>query len=59
MRGRNGGPMMYICDECDAVFEEPVRKQEYSEEYGNSIAYYCPRCGTEDDFRREFGKSYL
>mgnify|MGYP000333861296 CR=1 FL=1 len=50
---------MYICDECDAVFEEPVRKQEYSEEYGNSIAYYCPRCGTEDDFRREFGKSYL
>lgn len=32
--------MMYICDECDAVFEEPVRKQEYSEEYGDSIAYY-------------------
>lgn len=24
---------MYICDECDTVFEEPVRKQEYSEEY--------------------------
>lgn len=21
---------MYICDECDAVFEEPIRKQEYS-----------------------------
>ena len=38
---------MYICDECDAVFEEPIRKQEYSEEYGDSIAYYCPRCGTE------------
>lgn len=38
---------MYICDECDAVFEEPIREQEYSEEYGDSIAYYCPRCGTE------------
>ena len=38
---------MYICDECDAMFEEPVRKQEYSEEYGDSTAYYCPRCGTE------------
>ena len=38
---------MYICDECDTVFEEPVRKQEYSEEYGDSTAYYCPRCGTE------------
>lgn len=38
---------MYICDECDAVFEEPVRKREYSEEYGDSIAYYCPHCGTE------------
>lgn len=38
---------MYICDECDAVFEEPIRKQEYSEEYGDSTAYYCPRCGTE------------
>ena len=38
---------MYICDECDAVFEEPVRKREYSEEYGDSTAYYCPRCGTE------------
>lgn len=39
---------MYICDECDAVFEEPVRKQEYSEEYGDSIAYYCPHCGSEE-----------
>lgn len=39
---------MYICDECDAVFEEPVRKQEYSEEYGDSTAYYCPRCGSEE-----------
>ena len=29
---------MYICDECDAVFEEPVRKREYSEEYE------CPSC---------------
>lgn len=38
---------MYICDECDAVFEEPIRKQEYSEEYGDSTAYYCPRCGAE------------
>ena len=38
---------MYICDECDAVFEEPVRKREYSEEYGDSTAYYCPCCGTE------------
>lgn len=38
---------MYICDACDTVFEEPVRKQEYSEEYGDSTAYYCPRCGTE------------
>lgn len=38
---------MYICDECDAVFEEPIRKREYSEEYGDSIAYYCPRCGFE------------
>nr|DAI29671.1 MAG TPA: putative cytoplasmic protein [Caudoviricetes sp.] len=40
--------MMYICDECDAVFEEPVRKREYSEEYGDSIAYYCPHCGSEE-----------
>lgn len=39
---------MYICDECDAVFEEPVRKQEYSEEYGDGIAYYCPHCGSEE-----------
>lgn len=39
---------MYICDECDAVFEEPVRKQEYSEEYGDSTAYYCPHCGSEE-----------
>lgn len=39
---------MYICDECDAVFEEPVRKREYSEEYGDSIAYYCPHCGSEE-----------
>lgn len=39
---------MYICDECDAVFEEPIRKQEYSEEYGDSIAYYCPHCGSEE-----------
>lgn len=38
---------MYICDACDTVFEEPVCKQEYSEEYGDSTAYYCPRCGTE------------
>lgn len=38
---------MYICDACDTVFGEPVRKQEYSEEYGDSTAYYCPRCGTE------------
>lgn len=39
---------MYICDECDTVFEEPVRKQEYSEEYGDSTAYYCPHCGSEE-----------
>lgn len=39
---------MYICDECHAVFEEPVRKQEYSEEYGDSAAYYCPHCGSEE-----------
>lgn len=39
---------MYICDECDAVFEEPIRKQEYSEEYGDSTAYYCPHCGSEE-----------
>lgn len=39
---------MYICDECDTVFEEPIRKQEYSEEYGDSTAYYCPHCGSEE-----------
>lgn len=39
---------MYICDECGAVFEEPVRKREYSEEYGDSTAYYCPYCGSEE-----------
>lgn len=39
---------MYICDECDAVFEEPIRKQEYSEEYGDSTAYYCPHCWSEE-----------
>lgn len=39
---------MYICDECGAVFEEPVRKREYSEEYGDSTAYYCPYCESEE-----------
>lgn len=39
---------MYICDECDTVFEEPIRKQEYSEEYGDSTANYCPHCGSEE-----------
>lgn len=39
---------MYICDECGALFEEPVRKREYSEEYGDSTAYYCPHCGSEE-----------
>lgn len=39
---------MYICDECDTVFEDPVRKQEYSEEYGDSTAFYCPHCGSEE-----------
>lgn len=39
---------MYICDECGAVFEEPVRKREYSEEYGDSTTYYCPYCGSEE-----------
>lgn len=39
---------MYICDECGAVFEDPVRKREYSEEYGDSTAYYCPYCESEE-----------
>lgn len=39
---------MYICDECGAVFEEPVRKREYSEEYGDSTAYYCAYCESEE-----------
>lgn len=39
---------MYICDECDTVFEDPARKQEYSEEYGDSTACYCPHCGSEE-----------
>lgn len=39
---------MYICDACGAVFDEPIRKQEYSEEYGDSTAYYCPHCGSEE-----------
>ncbi|MBQ0037826.1 MAG: hypothetical protein KBS74_04045 [Clostridiales bacterium] len=39
---------MYICEECESVFEAPNRKK-YREEHGEiTIFETCPKCGSEE-----------
>nr|DAG70350.1 MAG TPA: Rubredoxin metal binding domain [Caudoviricetes sp.] len=37
---------MYICDECNAVFFEPVCRCSTAE-FGDITAHYFPMCGEE------------
>lgn len=51
--------MMYKCNDCDAIFENPKCVSEYRGEYWGAPAYedmyYCPECGSDDyeEYREE------
>lgn len=38
---------MYRCLDCKSIFDEPLKTEWHSNEYGTTYDYHCPECGSE------------